>query len=139
LLTPFFLLHSFPAWGSVLNMLRLLLVHGNTFYAVTDKRFMLRSGFLGTDFKTIEFDQVNQIEVNVGPVENLINCGTLRIDSGRTGRRGATVFDNFVGIDDPYTVFKLAKKAMMDVKADINYPNALRPAENPGYKSTYTP
>jgi len=42
---PFFILHLAPFWLSVLNIVRLLLVHKNTFYAITNKRVMIRSGF----------------------------------------------------------------------------------------------
>lgn len=64
---PFFALHLFPLWASLLNMLRLPLVHGNTFYAVTSKRLMLRSGFWGTDFRAIDYDRIADLEVNVNP------------------------------------------------------------------------
>ena len=38
---PFFILHLFPFWGSILNMIRLFLVHGNTCHP-----FSLLSGCL---------------------------------------------------------------------------------------------
>jgi hypothetical protein len=33
----------------------------------------------------------------------------------------------------------LLKKVSFDVKTDINYPNKLRPNENPGYNVDYNP
>src|SRR5690348_16983532 len=45
---PFFAIHLFPFWASVLNMLRLVMVVGNTYYAVSSKRLLMRTGFWGT-------------------------------------------------------------------------------------------
>jgi hypothetical protein len=42
-------------------------------------------------------------------------------------------------ITDPYVVFDLFKKTSFNVKADINYPNALRPKEDTGYNTEYKP
>ena len=44
-----------------------------------------------------------------------------------------------VAIDAPYDVDKLLKETTVDVKTDWNYPNKLRPAENPGYHTDYKP
>jgi len=110
---PFFMLHLFPFWGSVLNMLRLALVAGNTYYAVTPKRLLIRSGFWGTDFRSIDFDQIANLEVSVNPVENASNVGSIRFYSKMPTANGnrATV-TSFVGIRDPYEVFKLVKKTI---------------------------
>lgn len=137
--TLFFILHMFPLWGSVLNMLRLILVYKNTKYAYTNKRLMMRSGFFGIDFKSIDYDKISDIEVNVNPVENLFGAGTIRAFSGRVNNKGGQIYDKFIAIQNPYEVFKNIKEISVDVKTDWNYPNALRPKENPGYKSGYTP
>ncbi len=134
---PFFALHLFPFWGSLLNMLRLFLVHGNTCYAYTNKRLMMRSGFWGTDFMTIDYDKISDIDVNVNPIENLLGVGTIRAYSGRTSSKGGRIYDRFIGIHDPYAVFKKIKEISVDVKTDWNYPNALRPDNNPGYQTRY--
>ena len=42
-------------------------------------------------------------------------------------------------IEDPYAVFKQLKQVSMDIRTDMNYPNQMRPDENPGYKTTYKP
>jgi len=110
---PFFALHLFPFWGSVLNMLRLALVVGNTYYAVTPKRLMLRSGYWGTDFRSIDFDQIANLEVSVNPVENASNVGSIRFYSKMPGANGnRATLATFVGIRDPYEVFKLVKKTL---------------------------
>lgn len=136
---PFFLLHLFPFWGSILNIFRLLLVYNNTYYTYTNKRIMMRSGFLGTDFKAIDYDKISDIEVNVNPIENLYNVGTIQAYSGRVGDKGNRVYDKLIAIENPYEVFKMIKQISVDIKTDYNYPNALRPDTNPGYKTEYRP
>jgi hypothetical protein len=136
---PFFLIHAFPFYGSILNMVRLWLVHGNTYYAITNKRLMLRSGFWGTDFKAVDYDKIADLEVNVNPIENIFGVGTIRAFSGNTTSKGSRIFDNFIAVQNPYEVFKKIKEVSVDIKTDWNYPNAMRPDENPGYNTKYKP
>jgi hypothetical protein len=136
---PFFLIHAFPFYGSILNMVRLWLVHGNTYYAITNKRLMLRSGFWGTDFKAIDYDKIADLEVNVNPIENMFGVGTIRAFSGNTTSKGSRIFDNFIAVQNPYEVFKKIKEVSVDIKTDWNYPNAMRPEENLGYNTKYKP
>ncbi len=124
---PFFILHLLPFWGSVLNIIRLILVYNNTYYTYTNKRIMMRSGFLGTDFKAIDYDKISDIEVNVNPIENMFNVGTVQAYSGRLNDKGNRICDKFVAIENPYEVFKMIKQISVDVRKDYNYPNALRP------------
>lgn len=138
----FMLLHLFPFYGSILNMFRLALVHQNTFYAITSKRLMLRTGFFGIDFKAVDYDKIQNLEVNVGPLEKLFNVGTIRAFTGeyaQTKNGTRPLFNEFIAIDEPYEVFKKIKQVSLDIKTDWNYPNQLRPEGNPGYNSKYTP
>ncbi len=134
---PFFALHLFPFWASILNMVRLFLVHGNTYYAFSNKRLMMRSGFWGTDFKVIDYDKISDLEVNVNPIENSLGVGTIQAFSGRVSNKGGRIYDKFIGIKDPYAVFKKLKEVTVDIKTDWNYPNAMRPKTNPGYETKY--
>lgn len=138
----FMLLHLFPFYGSIINMIRLILVHHNTYYAYTNKRLMMRSGFFGIDFKAIDYDKIQNIEVNVNPLEKLFNVGSVRAFTGefiQTKNGSRPVFSEFSSIHDPYEVFKQIKQVSVDIKTDWNYPNKLRPDENPGYNTKYTP
>lgn len=142
-LIVFFLLHLAPFWLSIINMLRLILVYRNTRYAYTNKRMMFRTGFFGIDFKAVDYDKIQNLEVNVGPLEKFYNVGSIKAFSGQfasSGEHGTrAVFDCFKAIEDPYGVFKAIKKVSVDIKTDWNYPNDLRPEENKGYKTTYKP
>ena len=136
---PFFALHLFPFWGSILNILRLILVHKNTFYAITNKRVMMRSGFWGIDFNAIDYDKISDIQVTVNPLENILGVGTIRISARKVTSKGSALTDDFIAVSNPYEVFKKIKTVMVDVKTDWNYPNKLRPEDNPGYNTKYEP
>lgn len=132
-------LHSFPAWGSILYGVYLVLVYGKTVYAYTNRRMMMRSGVIGTSFKSIDYDRIQELDVTQGVIERLFNVGTIRVFSGNTSAKGARIYDRFVSIANPYDVFRAIKGVEVDIKTDWNYPNALRPATNPGYQSQYKP
>lgn len=136
---PFFALHLFPFWGSILNIFRLILVHKNTFYAITNKRVMMRSGFWGIDFNAIDYDKISDIQVTVNPLENILGVGSIRISAGKVSSKGNPLTNDFIAVNNPYEVFKKIKTVMVDVKTDWSYPNKLRPGDNPGYNTKYEP
>ncbi len=117
-----------------------------TYYAITDKRVIFQQGVIGRDFDFIDFDQITNAQVNVGFLDKVFNngsSGSILISSAGsfTVTRNGTVQKPYTmrNIPNPYDVFKFFKKVSHDVKTDIHYPNKLRPAENPGYKTEYDP
>lgn len=138
-LLMFGLLHGFPAWGSVLYAIYLVLVHNNTVYAYSNRRLLMRSGVIGTSFKSVDYDTIQELDVTVGVFERLFGAGTVRAYAGRNTSKGARIYDQFVSIADPYEVYRAIKGVEVDVKTDWNYPNALRPAVNPGYHTELKP
>lgn len=138
-LFAFGFLHSFPAWGSILYAVYLVMVHSNTIYGYTNRRLLMRSGVVGTSFKSVDYDTIQELDVTVGVIERLFNVGTVRAYAGRNTSKGTRIYDQFVSIANPYDVFRAIKGVEVDVKTDWNYPNAMRPAVNPGYKTDYTP
>jgi membrane protein YdbS with pleckstrin-like domain len=129
--------------SSAYHFLERLLSFSNTAYGFTNKRVIIRTGFIGTDFKSIDYDKISDIEVNVNIIERIFNVGTIRFFSGRTitDRNNATakLYDAWFSIENPYQVFKMVKQTSVDIKTDFNYPNALRPESNPGYRTKYEP
>jgi len=138
----FWLLGFLPLVVAFFTFLKKIFSFSNTAYSYSDKRVMMRSGFIGTDFKTIDYDKISDIEVTVSLVEKMYNVGTIRFFSGRTQTdEGNTtkLYDNWSAIADPYEVFKKVKQTSVNIKTDFNYPNALRPDTNPGYNTKYEP
>jgi uncharacterized membrane protein YdbT with pleckstrin-like domain len=138
----FWLLGFLPLVVGLFAFLKKIFSFSNTAYSYSDKRVMMRSGFIGTDFKTIDYDKISDIEVTVSLVEKMYNVGTIRFFSGRTQTdEGNTtkLYDSWSAIEDPYEVFKKVKQTSVNIKTDFNYPNALRPHTNPGYNTKYEP
>lgn len=138
-LIPFFILHLMPLWLGIINIIRLFLVFNNTAYAATNKRLLIRSGFFGIDFKSFDYDKIIDLRVDVNPLENIFSVGSIKINTGLTGSKETPIYDSIAAITNPYGVFKQIKTASVNIKTDWNYPNKLRPQENPGYKTKYKP
>ncbi len=140
---------SFSAWFVAIPIIifvwgfaQKLFSYSNTNYGMTNKRVMMRTGFIGTNFKSIDYDKISDIEVTVNAVERAFNVGTIKFFSGRTQTDdGMTskLYDRWEAIPNVYEVFKKIKQVSVDIKTDYSYPNALRPETNPGYKTKYDP
>jgi len=136
----FWLFGLIPLIAGLFAFLKKVFSFSNTAYSYSDKRVMMRSGFIGTDFKTIDYDKISDIEVTVSVIEKMYNVGTIRFFSGRTQTdEGNTtkLYDSWSAIENPYEVFKMVKQTSVNIKTDFNYPNALRPDTNPGYNTKY--
>ncbi|MFK7932087.1 MAG: PH domain-containing protein [Saprospiraceae bacterium] len=120
-----------------------ILSYKNIVYGFSNKRIMMKSGFIGTDFKMIDYDKIVDIEVKVNPIDRYLNTGTIKFFSGRekVDDEGSStrLHDEWSNIENVYEVFKQVKKVMVDIKTDYNYPNAKRPLKNPGYNTRYEP
>lgn len=125
------------------NFIYKILVYRHIVYFITDKRVVIQGGLIGRDFDIIDFDKINNSEVKVDLNDKIFGggkTGTIFISLGDMisfTARGVVGLYVLTSIQDPYTVFNLLKKVSFDVKTDINYPNKLRPNENPGYKVEY--
>ena len=138
----FWLFGLIPLIVGAFTFLKKIFSFPNTVYSYSDKRVMMRTGFIGTDFKIIDYDKISDIEVTVSVVEKMYNVGTIRFFSGRTQTdEGKTtkLYDCWSAIENPYEVFKMVKQTSVNIKTDFNYPNALRPGTNPGYNTKYDP
>ncbi|MFH1977892.1 MAG: PH domain-containing protein [Candidatus Aenigmatarchaeota archaeon] len=123
-----------------------MLVHKHVEYAITDKRVMVQKGLIGRDFNTIDYEKIQDVSVNVGIIDKIFNCGTIistsagylrNYQGGAHGNTFSVPGNLFKSIPEPYEVYKLLKKVVLDVKTDINYPNKYRPDTNPGYGTKY--
>ncbi len=122
-----------------------LLAYKHVDYAITNKRVLIQSGLIGRDFKSVDFDQITNAEVNVGVLDTLVGNGSGSINISTAGtfittKNGVRARPyQLTSIQNPYQVFQFFKKVSHDVKTDISFPNKYRPNTNPGYSSTYQP
>lgn len=86
-------------------------------YSITNKRVLIKSGIIGTDFNSIYFTQIRSANVNVGLMDKMFSVGTIGIDTGKTemvtsgsgnNQRSSvqTAYDKLLHIKRPYDVYK---------------------------------
>jgi|SRR5690554_7079284 len=87
-------------------------------YAYTNKRILIRTGIVGVDFKSLDIKAIGASEVTVDLIDKLVrrNTGTIKFGSHvtTTSTTGIKSFQ-FVGIKDPYDVYREIKKYMDQV------------------------
>ena len=101
----------------------------NTFYAITNKRLIIRLGVLGTDYKSIDLSDISAVEPKVSLLDKvggkntgsiLIGSPTRPIISYQQNSAGGGSF-RFSNIDNPYKLAKeikeLADKSKVGEKA----------------------
>ena len=110
-------------------------------YYITDLRIYIESGIIGRDIQSIEYKQINKLNVNVDLFGKLFNRGTIALTPDKSysdGDRSYTVRGiRLIGVEKPYELFKLIKNNSLDVTTDQQYPNAYRPDKNPGYNTRF--
>lgn len=123
----------FGLWG-ILNG---IFSYSNTIYAISSRRVVVQTGFIGINYLTVDYDKLSDTGVNVNLFEKMFNVGTITFSDGRKDSKGNPIYMQFTSIRNPYDVFKQLKETDVDVKTDYDYPNALRPKDNPGYQTEY--
>ena len=88
-----------------------------TIYCYTNKRVLIRTGFIGADFQAIDFDMIGAMNVRVDFLDKLVkpNTGTITfaspaspmIQNGQAGGGSAYAFKH---IENPYEVYKRVKQ-----------------------------
>lgn len=135
---PFFALHLMPVWLWLSSTLTANRRWKNTVYYVTDRRLLIQTGFIAQDLETIYYKDIRNVQLRTGIVDKLLKVGDVYFDIGMTNSKGRPVPKAFLDIENPQEVYRHVQKIVMDIQADIHYPNALRPDENPGYRTKYT-
>lgn len=127
----FFALHLIPVWLCIGQFVKCNFEYKNVVYAVTDKRIITRNGIVGLDFENLNYTDISNIRVDVSVLEKMRHVGSVFIMTSS----GSSIC--LAAIPEPYQVYKKVNKIFMDMKSDIEYPNALRPEVNPGYRPEY--
>ena len=127
---PFFLIHLTPVWIWIGGIIKARIEHRNIEYAFTNKRIIIKSGAIGVDFRNIYYSDVVSVNLKVGIIDKIFGVGDIYI---KAKSEAVVLFD----IKEPYIILNALQKIALDIKTDISFPNALRPAKNPGYKTDY--
>ena len=139
-LIPFLLLHMMPVWiwlGSAVTASRRW---KNTTYYVTNRRIIIQGGFLAVNETSLFFKDIRNAQVRIGLLDKLMHTGDIVFDNGvYMGGKNQPQRPTMEDLEEPHTVYNRIQKIILDIQTDIEYPNAYRPAENPGYTTDYRP
>lgn len=127
----FFAFHLTPVWIWIGNIITASRGYKNLEYVFTNKRIIIRSGIIGIDFKNIYYSEIQSVNLKVGLIDKMLKVGDIYIKSKNSSQ---VLFD----ISDPYFITQKLQEIVIDIKTDIEFPNGLRPEENPGYNTKYT-
>lgn len=144
---PFFAFHLMPVWIWLGNVLSAKKRWENTQYAVTDKRIIIQSGFIGINYQTIYYKEIKNVHLRVGIIDKLLGVGDIYFDTSISvmgmsipNSNNANNMGNpqaFLDIENAYELYPKLQKIVLDIQTDIEYPNDLRPEENKGYNTKY--
>lgn len=126
----FFIFHLIPVWvwiSSIITSFRRLKIEE---YAFTNKRIIIKKGLIAADIKSINYESLTSVNIRIGIIERMCKVGDIYIVS----KNEKYVIED---ISDPYFIYQKLSKIANDIKSDIIYPNAYRPNENPGFKTSY--
>lgn len=113
----------------VISLLMLLLLafiailqivqYKKTFYAYSNKRILIRSGFIGVDFTVLEMKLIGATAINVGLLDKFVtpNTGTIRFGSNSTPISGSNQNQQMGGlwfrhIDNAYDTYREIKQVV---------------------------
>ena len=128
-LVVFFLLHLTPFWIWLSNVITATAQHKNIEYAFTDKRIIIRTGII-IDIQNIFYMDIQGVNLKVGLIDRMLKVGDIYIT---TKLNTIVLWD----LENPYMIVNKLQKISSDIKADMYFPNALRPEENKGFKTKY--
>lgn len=105
-------------WVSVLPWLR----WRTTRFIATSRRVVVRSGVISRTGRDIPLTRINDVSYEHGPVERLLGCGTLLIESG--GERGQLVVEAIPHVER-------VQRKLSDLVEDANSRNGGRREVDP--------
>jgi uncharacterized membrane protein YdbT with pleckstrin-like domain len=88
------------------------MAYTRTHYAITNKRAIVQTGIIGRDFKSIDYDRMQNVSVDVGILGVIFKVGSVKIFTGEMetvdGKhpRIQPKYDRFNYVASPYEVLK---------------------------------
>lgn len=137
-LLAFFAFHLMPVWiwlGSVITAPKRW---RNTSYFVTNRRIIIRGGFWAVNEKSLFFKDIRSVQSRVGIFDKLFGTGTITFNSEMVSHNNNKVTPpSFQYLENAAAIYERVQRTVLDIQTDMEYPNALRPEDNPGYGTDY--
>ena len=136
-LLGFFALHLMPVWIWLGSMLTAPKRWRNTSYYVTNRRIIIQGGFLAVNEKSLFFKDIRSVQCKVGIFDKLFGTGTILFNSEMISNNNKATPPSFQYLQDASRIYARIQRTVLDMQTDMEYPNAYRPDENPGYNTDY--
>ena len=136
-LVPFMLLHLMPVWIYLGGVLFTVRKYKNTAYIVTDRAIYVSGGTFTRNINAKPFAELSYINLHRGFFDQIFHVGDIIATTNQFKQNGKAAVISIASISDYIEVYNLVKKLQTDIYSDVMYPNAKRPAENPGYHTKY--
>ncbi len=82
-------------------------------FLLTSKRLILKSGLIGTDFKSVYFNEIKSIDLRVDLIDKVFSIGTININTGLISS-GVNIKLNH--LDDCYLAYQKMQEISSDYK-----------------------
>jgi hypothetical protein len=139
-LIPFFTLHLMPVWVWLANVITANRRWKNTNYYVTNRRIIIQGGFFAVNETSLFYKELRNAHLRVGLMNKLFQTGDIAFDDGFTVHNNKQNKGHaFEALEDADSVYRRVQKVILDMQTDMEYPNAFRPEDNPGYQTQYRP
>ena len=138
-LIPFMLLHLMPVWIWLGSTITAGKRWKNTNYYVTNRRIIIQGGFLAVNEKSLFFKDIRNVQMRIGFLDKIFGTGDVLLDEGTVSSKGQRLFTALEDLENPRQVYHRIQKITLDMQTDMEFPNAYRPQENPGYRTDYRP
>ena len=134
----FFAFHLLPVWIWLGNIITASKKWKNTKYYVTDKRIIVQTGIISASYDTIYYKDIKNVSLKVGIIDKLLKVGDIYIDTGSILTSSSkNIMMTILDVENPYEIYGKLQKIVLDIQTDIEFPNAYRSNENPGYNTKY--
>lgn len=109
----------------ILGIILSTMTYTRTHYAITNKRAIIQTGIIGRDFKSIDYDRMQNVSVDVGILGVIFKVGTIKIFTGEMETVGGkhprikAKYDRFNYIASPYEVLKKLQTNLSSRKEEL--------------------
>lgn len=136
-LLGFFALHLMPVWIWLGSMITAPKRWRNTNYYVTNRRIIIQGGLLALNEKSLFFKEIRSVQNKVGLYDKIFGTGSILFNAEMFSGKNRTTPPAFQCLENAQQVYERVQRTVLDIQTDMEYPNALRPEENPGYGTDY--
>lgn len=144
-LIPFFLFHMMPVWIYIGGVIFSFRKYRNTEYIITERGVYISGGTFSYSYEMKPFAELSHISLHRGIFDQWLGVGDVELStahmdfsSGRSRNNSSARRFSIADISDYQRVYQMVKEMQTDIYSDTMYPNDMRPAENHGYRTSYS-